>query len=168
MNMKEIEHKIYTGYSGIRKPAESYRKLIEQAVLAVLRSEDVDIPCVVSVLITNDEGIRKYNRDYRKIDTPTDVLSFPMQEFKKAGWNNRSNTGLDRNTGELPLGDIILSSETVKRQATEYETGYKRETAYMMIHSTLHLLGYDHIAGSDEKVMPDKQKLIMKDMGYDD
>ena len=75
------------------------------------------MPCVVSVLITDDEGIRDFNYEYRGIDKATDVLSFPMQEFQQAGWGGISNPEFDENTRALTLGDIIISLETVKRHA---------------------------------------------------
>jgi len=126
-----------------------------------LSYEHVDVPCVVSVLITDDEGIRAYNYEYRGIDKATDVLSFPMQEFRYAGWKGISNPEFDESTGELTLGDIVISMETVKRQAKEYGNTIEHETVYMIVHSTLHLLGYDHADKRSEKIMHDKSKSII-------
>jgi len=139
--------------------------LIEQAVRKTLHSEAVDMLCVVSVMVTDDEGIRKYNNEYRDIDSATDVLSFPMQTFLQSGWGGINNTEIDEETGELPLGDIILSSESVKRQAIEYGNTTEYETAYLIIHSTLHLLGYDHDNEANERLMHDKNKGIIQEMG---
>ena len=164
--MQKIKHNIYTRYSGGEKADAAYKKLIGQAISAALKSEAVDAPCAVNVLITNDDGIRKYNRDYRGIDKATDVLSFPMQTFQQAGWNRHSDLEFDRDTGELPLGDIIISEESVSRQANEYGNTTGQETAYLIIHSTLHLLGYDHDKKSSEKLMRQKSKSIMEIMGY--
>jgi probable rRNA maturation factor len=107
------------------------------------------------VLITDDEGIRNYNYEYRGLDKPTDVLSFPMQTFRKAGWKGIYDPEFDESTGELLLGDIILSLETVKKHASEYGNTIEHETSYILIHSTLHLLGYNHIDENNEKIMHD-------------
>jgi len=163
---KKIKHKITTRHSGGETPERIYRSLIRQAVLMTLQSEEVDELCVVNVLITNDEGIQKYNLEFRNIDHATDVLSFPMQTFKRPGWRGISSAELDEDTKELPLGDIIISTESIKNQAIEYENTIEYETTYMLIHSTLHLLGYDHDTESSERTMHNKKKLIMREMGY--
>jgi len=165
---KKIKHKLYTRHSGGEAPKSVYRNLIKQAILMTLRSEDVDILCIVNVLITNDKGIREYNRDYRGIDKATDVLSFPMQTNIKAGWRGHGALEIDEDTGDLPLGDIILSTESVKRQAKEYGNTIERETTHLIIHSTLHLLGYDHANTENEVTMRSKEKHIISEMGYED
>jgi len=124
--------------------------------------EQVDVPCVISVLITDDKGIRDYNYEYRGIDEPTDVLSFPMQTFRQAGWSGIYNPELNESTEELTLGDIIVSIETVKRHAIEYGNTIEHEITYMLVHSTLHLLGYDHADESSEKIMHDKSVSILQ------
>ena len=131
---------------------------------ATLQSEGVDTISVVNVLVTNDLGIRKYNRIYRQKDKSTDVLSFPMQVFKHPGWENIKKAEYDETTGELPLGDIIISLEAVKKQAAEYGNTVDYETAYLIIHSTLHLLGYDHTDKKSEKTMHAKAKQILYEM----
>jgi len=162
----KIKHKITTKHSGGEAPERIYRSLVRQAVLMTLQSENVDDLCVVNVLITNDDGIRKYNLKYRDIDKETDVLSFPMQTFKQPGWSGLDSAELDEDTGELPLGDIVISSETVKRHASEYGNTIEHETTYMIIHSTLHLLGYSHENESNERTMHNKKKQLMREMGY--
>jgi len=131
-----------------------------------LKSEEVDIPCIVSVLITDNKGIRKYNLRFRNVDRSTDVLSFPMQEFTTAGWSGHGSLELDEDTGALPLGDIVMSIQRAQRQANSQEITLEQETAHLMIHSTLHLLGYDHDNSVSEKVMKAKEKKLIKDMGY--
>ena len=164
-----VVHKVHTRYEGGGDtPGNAYRKLIEQAVFAALKNEAVDMACVVSVLITDDEGIRKFNLDYRGIDKATDVLSFPMQEFSQPGWENMGAPETDIDTGEVPLGDIIISTEAVQRQAGEYGNTFEQETAYLIIHSTLHLLGYDHADECSEKIMSGKNRQIMKEMVLDE
>ena len=161
---KTIKHKVYTRYNGEKAPGSSCRRLIKRAVLAVLQSEEVDMPCVVSVLITDDKGIRKYNRNYRGINKATDVLSFPMQIFMQAGWSGRGDMEPDHDTGRLPLGDIVISMETVNKQAIICGNTVRQETAYLIIHSALHLLGYDHDNKSNEKKMKKRNRLIMRDI----
>ena len=135
--------------------------MINRAVSATLQYENVDVPCVVSLLITDDEGIRDYNYEYRGLDEPTDVLSFPMQTFRKAGWSGIYDPEFDESTGELTLGDIILSIETVKKHAIEYRNTIKQETVYMIVHSILHLLGYDHDDENGKSVMHNKSEEII-------
>jgi len=141
--------------------------LIKRAVLSALFNEQVDICCSISVLVTDDAGIRKYNRIYREIDTATDVLSFPMQSFTAAGWCGHDKLEFDENTGSLPLGDIIISMESLKKQAAEYGNTLEYETAYLIIHSMLHLLGYDHNSKSAEDLMHKKTGIIMRETGFE-
>jgi len=165
-DIKKIKHKLYTRHEGGKAPETVYRSLIKQAILMTLRSEEVNILCVVNVLITDDKGIREYNREYRGINKATDVLSFPMQIFTRAGWHGHGELELDENTGELPLGDIVISTQSVERQAREYGHTIERETTHLIIHSTLHLLGYDHDDINDESFMRAKENLLIKEMGY--
>jgi len=83
-----------------------------------------------------------------------------MQTYRQAGWSGIENPMFDEGTGELTLGDIIVSIETVKRHAAEYGNTIEQEATYMLIHSTLHLLGYDHADESSEKLMHDKSEAI--------
>jgi len=85
-----------------------------------------------------------------------------MQEYYKTGWNGITNFEIDKDTGDLPLGDIVISSESVKRQAEEYGNTIEYETAYLIIHSTLHLLGYDHDNDINETIMHEKSKEIIQ------
>ena len=163
---KGIKHKLYTNFSGVESPDIMYRSLVKQAILMTLRNEEVDIPCVVSVLLTDNKGIRDYNLRYRNLNKATDVLSFPMQEFTAAGWSGHGNLEIDEDTGALPLGDIVMSIQRAKRQANAQEITLEQETVHLIIHSTLHLLGYDHDNTSNEKVMQTKEKKLIKDMGY--
>ena len=163
---KKIEHKVNTLCDEGDSLDTSCKKLIEQVVKKTLQCEAVDDLCVVAVLLTDDDTIREYNRDYREIDQSTDVLAFPMQTFTRAGWIGIKDKEYDDATGELPLGDIIMSFETVKRQATEYENTIEYETAYLITHSTLHLIGYYHDNEKNEKTMHEKTKIVMREMGF--
>jgi len=146
-------------------PKSVYRKAVRQAILTTLMSEAVDIPCSLSVLITDDKGIRDYNVEYRYVDKATDVLSFPMQRFDEPGWQGRGME-VDRDTGMLPLGDIIISAQHIKRQAHTRGHSVLRETAHLTIHSTLHLLGYDHDNKDNNRVMRRKEKRLLRKLGY--
>jgi len=159
-------HKVFVQYSGIEEQDHILFLIIEQAILETLTIEKVDILCVINVLITDDKGIKEYNREYRDIDKATDVLSFPMQTFKKAGWKGLTEPELDEDTGDLPLGDIVISLESSERQADEYGNKAAYELAYLTIHSTLHLLGYDHDNEINEKAMHKKNKRIIKEMSF--
>ena len=164
MNLKVIrgiEHKVKIQQVDGDAPKFTYRKAVRQAILMTLRSEAVDIPCSVGVLITDDKGIRDYNIEYRDVNKATDVLSFPMQRFDEPGWHSHGSMEIDRDTGMLPLGDIIISARHIKRQARARNHPVMRETAHLTIHSTLHLLGYDHKDDRDECLMTEKQRHIM-------
>ena len=167
-DVRKIKHKIYmrTQSSSGAKTASVYRNLIKQAILITLRSEQVAITCVINVLITDDKGIRKYNQQYRDVDRVTDVLSFPMQEFKQACWLGIEEMEIDLDTGMLPLGDIVISTQRAKQQAGKHRISLEQETAHLIIHSTLHLLGYDHNNNKNENIMQSKEGALLKDMGY--
>ena len=129
----------------------SVRRLVRRAVAATLRHEGVRERCEVSVTFTDDEGIRALNRTYRQIDAPTDVLSFPLFETYENG---------------RQLGDIVISLERCRAQGEEFGHGFKRECAFLTIHSTLHLLGYDHVNGeAEEREMREKQTAVVTAMG---
>jgi len=161
-----IEHKVNIRQVYGDAPKIKYRKAVRQAILTTLRSEAVDVPCAVSVLITDDESIREYNVEYRNVNKATDVLSFPMQRFNKPGWRGHGGMEIDRDTGLLPLGDIIISAQHIKRQARARCHPVMRETSHLTIHSTLHLLGYDHDNKDSKKVMRKKEKRILRKMGF--
>lgn len=156
-------HRIYARHCGVAAGNRLSIPLIKRCIRAALQCEGVDMPCEISVLITNDSEIRGINNEFRGIDRPTDVLSFPMQEFERPGWTAPGDGAADIETGLLPLGEIILSAERVTEQAREYGQARGRETAYLTVHSTLHLLGYDHIDGTDEKRnMRERENQIMR------
>jgi len=164
--IRSIGHKVKIHQIYGDAPKIAYRKAVRQAILATLRSEAVDIPCAVSVLITDDKGIRDYNIEYRNVDKATDVLSFPMQRFDKPGWHGNCGMEIDRDTGMLPLGDIIMSAQHIKRQAHARGHSVLRETAHLTIHSTLHLLGYDHDNKENKRIMREKEKYVLRKPGY--
>jgi probable rRNA maturation factor len=130
--------------------------LIRRAVSETLDYEGYDDDFAVSVTLVSNSGIRRYNREYRGIDRPTDVLSFPMADGDLS----------DAFDGEkYQLGDIVLSLEKAREQSELYGHSFEREVAFLTVHSTLHLLGYDHETGEeDEEDMRRRQREIMKKM----
>jgi len=164
------DHKIYARHVSSTLPYRLSIPLIKRCVRKVLRHEEADVPCEVSIFITDDRGIRDINREFRCVDEPTDVLSFPMQEMSSPGWASVSYDEIDPETGLLPLGEIVFSAESVHKQAYEFGQSYERETAYLTIHAALHLLGYDHLDDAEGKAdMREREKSIMMEMGfYDD
>lgn len=130
--------------------------VLKKAVNTALAAEKIGFDCEVSVVITNNEGICEINRDYRNIDSPTDVLSFPQYEFV--------SPGIFAQEPEIPamLGDIVISKERLIAQAEEIGHSFEDELAYLTVHSVLHLLGYDHMEEADKKVMRSREKEIVE------
>lgn len=116
-----------------------------------LNEEKEDIESEVSISFVNDEEIHQLNRDYRNVDRPTDVLSFPMD--------------LDFDMPEKILGDIIISTDTAKRQAVEYNHSIEREILYLVTHSMFHLMGYDHMNDEEKLIMRSKEEKVLKKLG---
>ncbi len=140
--------------------------LIRKAVKAALAAEGVDFPCEINVLLTSDKGIRAVNRDMRGVDAPTDVLSFP--EFDLRPGEMPSRTGADPGSGLIPLGDICISMERVSVQAREYGHSKRRELCYLVVHSVLHLLGYDHLDEGEQKArMREREEAILSALGIE-
>ncbi|MDR3310662.1 MAG: rRNA maturation RNase YbeY [Oscillospiraceae bacterium] len=166
-----MRHKIFvrSSLSAERERALGYRidpRDIRDAVSFTLEAEDVPFPCEVAVIITDDGGIREINRAQRGIDEPTDVLSFPLQDFSPGQYGGAE---YDIAAKRVPLGDVALSAERVIAQAAEYGNTPSREVNYLTVHSTLHLLGYDHADGSEQKrQMRAREKEIMRRLGYEE
>ena len=141
--------------------------LLRKAIKTALRLEGVTLPCEVDVLLTNDAGIHQINLDMRRVDRPTDVLSFPEFDFKPGEPPTAETAGdLLDSTGLLPLGDMVISLERVSAQAREYGHSKRRELAYLAVHSTLHLLGYDHMdEGAMKAQMRDREDAVMEELG---
>lgn len=145
-----------------------YRRIIEDAVLASLDEEGFPWEAEVSVTITDGPGIRELNRDHRGIDSETDVLSFPMLEYGAPAAFEAAVTddSVNPETGEVVLGDIVLNAERVISQAAAYGHTQKRELAFLVVHSMLHLMGYDHMEDTERLEMEEKQRLILNSRGY--
>ncbi len=140
---------------------EAIGKLIEKSIQEALDYEGLDFIDEVDVLLVDDEAIRILNRDFRDVDKETDVLSFPMYNGIEDIMSQRDSAGL------MLLGDIVISLERAKAQGLDFEHGIEREVSYLTVHSILHLLGYDHMQESDKKIMRDKEKNIMMNMGIE-
>ena len=147
-----------------------YEMIIQEIVEEAVDYEDCPYEAEVNVLLTDNEGIRQINRQYRQIDSPTDVLSFPMADYDEpADFDRLEEQGADYfnpETGELLLGDIVISVDKVKEQALKYGHSESRELAFLVAHSMLHLFGYDHMEDEERKVMEGKQEESLERKGY--
>lgn len=148
---------------------EDEQSLFGTLIGAVLAHEGCSYEASVSLLITDGEKIREYNRQYRGIDRETDVLSFPAVDYEKPSDFSLAEADetayFDQETGELILGDIMLNAERVVSQAEEYGHSIRREYAFLLTHSLLHLLGYDHETREQEKEMFTRQEEILAGLG---
>ncbi len=137
--------------------------LVKKAVRAALEAEGVSESCLVGAVLTDDEGIRRVNREFRDVDRATDVLSFPFSE-QRPGAFDPSACERDPESGRLLLGDMMISLERCAAQGEEFTHGFEREIRYLTVHSVLHLLGYDHVdEGRMKKQMRAREKEIMGD-----
>lgn len=144
-----------------------YEQLAEEVVNAAIEAEDFPFEAEVNILLVTKDEIHDINNRQRQIDRPTDVLSFPMIDYPAAGDFSKveeDDDNFNPDTGEALLGDIILCVEKIKEQAIEYGHSEKREFAFLILHSMLHLFGYDHMTESDASVMETKQKNILQTM----
>lgn len=132
--------------------------VLKKAVEKALSAEKIDFDCEISVVITNNEGIREINRDYRNIDAPTDVLSFPQYDFISP------SVFAQLPSEPVVLGDMVISKERLIIQAEEIGHSFEDELAYLTVHSVLHLLGYDHMTESDKKIMRNREKKIVEEI----
>ncbi len=136
---------------------------IKKAVKMALAAEGITEPCLVSVCLTDDEGIRGVNREFRAIDRATDVLSFPFNELTPGAFD-AAGCERDMESGRILLGDMMISLERCAAQGEEFGHGFEREIQYLTVHSILHLLGYDHVdEGEKKRQMREKEKMIMGD-----
>ena len=143
--------------------------LMTRVALAALDYAEFPFEAEISMLITDNDGIREINRSQRGIDAPTDVLSFPMVDYPAAGdfsvWEDDTCDAFNPDSGEALLGDIVISADRVLAQAAEYGHSVERELAFLTAHSMFHLFGYDHMTDEDRVVMEAKQKELMDILG---
>lgn len=146
-----------------------YEQIAEKVVQAALNYVECPYECEVNILLTDNDGIHAVNKEMRNMDAPTDVLSFPMIEFDTEGDFSVSEEDVslfNATTGELLLGDIMISLERVVEQAKEYNHSLKREYAFLIAHSMLHLSGYDHMEEEERIRMEYMQEEILQSIGY--
>jgi len=141
-------HKILI--DGAERPTE---KLIRRCIRAALRQQRVPFRVKVNVTVTDDAGIRELNREHRDIDAATDVLSFPLLDWVDGEGALPQPWDYDPDTKCVELGDVVISAERARAQAEEYGHSFERECGYLVVHSILHLLGYDHVDEGPRKVL---------------
>lgn len=146
-------------------------EVARQVTAAALEEVQCPYEAEVNILITDKDTIHEMNRTYRGIDRETDVLSFPMQNYDApadfSGFEDEEiqSDAFDPDTGELMLGDIVISADRVRSQAKEYGHSEKREFAFLVAHSMLHLTGFDHMQEDERAVMEERQRKIMDRVG---
>ena len=143
----------------LRKFAVS--SVIKACIQKTLDLENVDVPCEINVLVTDDKGIRAINLASRNLDKATDVLSFPMFDLEAGNPPRDWENYIDPESGMCPLGDMAISLERAIAQAGEFGHSVRREVGYLTIHSMLHLLGYDHLdEGKQKEQMRGREETI--------
>ena len=131
--------------------SDKHKDMIESIINEALTLENFTDNVEISLSLVSNQEIHELNKKFRNIDNPTDVLSFPLLDFADP---------IDFSQA-IVLGDIVISIEKVRAQATEYNHSFEREFGFMLAHSMLHLLGYDHTTEDDEKIMFEKQEIIL-------
>ena len=144
--------------------------IINEVCEQSLKAEEMNVPYQISLLFVDNEEIREINRDTRGIDKATDVLSFPMLDYPqnkvfKEVYKDTKFNEIYLDGDELVLGDMVLSLERAKEQSIEYNHSFNREVCYLVVHSILHLLGYDHLEPEEEKIMFGKQEDVLNALG---
>ncbi|GAA4654601.1 rRNA maturation RNase YbeY [Anaerocolumna aminovalerica] len=145
-----------------------YESIITKVVNMALDLEECPYEIELNLILTDNKEIKDINREYRNIDVPTDVLSFPMIAYESPGdfsiLEDEDNDSFNPETGELLLGDIIISVEKVMEQAAEYGHSEERELAFLTAHSMMHLFGYDHMEERERTVMEEKQRQVLEEL----
>ena len=141
-------------------------KQLENTILFALKEEEVNVPCEVSLLFVDNEEIKEINNETRGIDRATDVLSFPMLDYPegkvfKEVYKNREFDETFLDGEDLVIGDVVLSLEKALEQSKEFNHSFEREACYLVVHSVLHLLGYDHMEDEEKKVMRKREEEIL-------
>lgn len=156
-------------YEAEKKLNFSYKELINSVILAALDAEECPYEAEVNVILTNNEEIHEINKEYRSIDRPTDVLSFPLIDYETPADFERvedyAEDYFNLETGELMLGDIIISIDKLYEQAQNYGHSIERELAFLVAHSMFHLMGYDHMNEEERMIMEQKQSELLNHMG---
>lgn len=145
----------------------NYEEIADKVINAALDYEECPYEAEVSLTLVDNNRIHDLNKEFRDIDRPTDVLSFPMVEYDDAGefaFLEDEDDCFNPETGELMLGDIIISLDKVEEQAIAYGHSFTREYAFLIAHSMLHLMGYDHMTDDDASIMEAKQRAILDNL----
>lgn len=148
-----------------------YEKELRRVICQAAEQEGCPYEFEVNLTFTDNEGIRELNREFRELDVPTDVLSFPLVNYPEPGnfsQLQKESAGPEYfhpETGELVLGDIVISLERAKMQAEEYGHSLKREICFLTAHSMLHLFGYDHMEEKEREEMEQRQEQILQTLG---
>ena len=157
-------------YEAQKETALPYQEIIQRVAEAALDDIECPFEAEISVLLTEDEEIRRMNREFRQIDRATDVLSFPMLEFDRPGdfshVEEEYEDCFNPESGELMLGDIVISMDKVREQAESYGHSEERELAFLVAHSMYHLFGFDHLDETEAAIMEQKQREILEGIGY--
>lgn len=141
-----------------------YREIAEKIINYALDYEKCPYEVEISLTLTDNSTIHEINKEYRQMDKPTDVLSFPLIEYEVPGnfdFLEDEDSCFNPDTGELMLGDILISLDKVLEQANEYGHSVTREYAFLIAHSMLHLMGYDHMSADEATIMENKQNEIL-------
>ena len=147
-----------------------YEDIIRDVVNESLDYEKCPYEAEVNVILTDNQAIQEINREHRQIDAPTDVLSFPMVDYEAPSDFDHVEDAVEDyfnpETGELMLGDIVISEDKVEEQAEKYGHSQTRELAFLVAHSMLHLCGYDHMEEEERLLMEARQNEILERRGY--
>ncbi len=158
-----MKHEIYVSREKSNLGHNNSAALIKKAANMALEAEGVDTCCIISAMLTDDEGIRRVNSEFRGVDKATDVLSFPQNELRPGEFDPQL-CERDMDSGSVLLGDMMISVPRCESQGEEFGHGYEREIMYLTVHSVLHLLGYDHVdEGPMKQQMRQREKEIMGD-----
>lgn len=145
-----------------------YEKLANRVISYTIEREAFPFEAEVNLTLVDEESIRAINREHRKIDASTDVLSFPLLSYEQAGdfsgIEEEAEDNFNPDTGEALLGDIVICVPKVYAQAKEYGHSARREFAFLIVHSMLHLFGYDHMTPEEASLMEMKQKVLLQEM----
>lgn len=157
-------------YEAEKKLDLPWEKIIHDIVEAALDYEKCPYEAEVNVILTDNDAIQAINKEHRGIDAPTDVLSFPLVDYETPSDFDHVEDAVEDyfnpETGELMLGDIVISVDKVEEQAEKYGHSQTRELAFLVAHSMLHLCGYDHMEEEERLVMEERQREILNTRGY--
>lgn len=146
---------------------DEMEELLDKVVTFALKEEGVEVDFEVSIILVDNEEIKKINSEFRNINKETDVLSFPMLEYPsgkvfKEVYIEEQFDEKNFDDGYLILGDMAISVEKVIEQSEEFGHSFNRELAYLTVHSMLHLLGYDHMEEEEKNVMRNREEYILE------